>query len=131
MLVKNFISYTRIVEELIDSNYVCLIIKVGSDRCPPCVALDNGPLDELTKAINKGLNGKECLMINVNLSKQEGVEELFTKLQLSPPDSIPAFYIFAFKDNKLTFLKEDRGYDMQNPLAWRRNFAQSLLEKIQ
>lgn len=131
MPVKNFVSYEHLVEELIKGNYACLMIKVGSERCPPCVALDQGPLEELTKLIEKSLpEGKECLTINLNISKQSGVEELFDKLKINPPDSIPAFFCFSFKDNNLKFMREDRGYDMQNPLSWRQNFAKTFLEKL-
>lgn len=131
MLVENFTSYTNLIEKLLSGNYACLILKVGSERCPPCVALDQGPLEELTKLINQNLsNNKECLTVNINVSKHHGVEELFNHLKINLPDSIPAFYIFSYNNNKLTFIREDRGYDMQNPLAWRQNFVKILLAKM-
>lgn len=129
--VKIFSSYEDLVLELVSNKYIGLILKVGTDRCPPCLALDKGPLENVANTINKKLDSKEILVVNVNLSKNEAfAEELFEKLQINMPRSVPTFYIFSYKDNQLSLCETTAGFDMSNPEYWEKNFTDMIIKKI-
>ncbi len=134
LYVKNFTSYDDIKLNLRSGFYSGLLLKFGSETCPPCVALDKGSLADLTFAVNSQLEGSQLLTISINLSKQNP-EILFTKLNIPEherPHSIPAFYLFKYNIQEETLLRtmNERGYDMQNPKKWIENFSKLIVSKL-
>jgi hypothetical protein len=127
-LVENFKSYEDIKEKLKSDMYEGLLLKFGSDRCPPCKALDRGPLEELNTTVNKMLS-KKLLVINCNLTTDDLIP-LIAETAIVPPSSIPAFFIFKYKDNKLTLCGENVGYDIHSPKEWIKNFAELIMDSL-
>jgi hypothetical protein len=131
--MNNFISYNHIQEQLKTNQYVGLLLKFGSDRCPPCRALDAGPLDKLENMINEKIsNGKKILLVNCNLS-HHNFTELIAETYISMPSSIPAFYLLKYnpaKNNLLELKYETLGYDTYNPKKWLDEMCNIIVENL-
>ena len=132
--MKNFISYLDIQNELKTNNYNGVLLKFGSERCPPCRALDMGPLEELNNLVNRRLlNNKKLLIVNCNLSIHN-FTELIAETNISLPNSIPAFFLFKYdmtKSNLLNLKYESLGYDMYNPQKWLENMTNIIVDNLQ
>ena len=132
-LVKNFTSYTDIQTLLKTNNYAGLLLKFGSDSCPPCRALDKGPLEELNEKINKKLLNKQLLVINCNLSTHN-FTELIGETHIVMPRSIPAFFLLKFnpvKENLLDLKYEFLGYNMAEHSKWIENITNNIINSLE
>lgn len=132
-LVENFISYEDIVNKLKTNKYEGLLLKFGSDNCPPCRALDRGPLEELNTMVNKilELNNKKLLVINCNLSKHN-FTQLIAEMHISMATSIPAFYLFKYNTTtEKTQLKyECLGYNMAASREWLQQMTNNIINYL-
>jgi hypothetical protein len=130
-LVENFISYENIMNKLKTNEYKGLLLKFGSDNCPPCRALDRGPLEELNNMVNKSLDNKKLLVVNCNLSLHN-FTQLIAEMHISMARSIPAFYLFKYNENKqLTELKyECLGYNMADAKEWLQQMTSNIVSHI-
>jgi len=131
-LVKNFISYEDIMDQMKTQRYSSLLLKFGGERCPPCRALDRGPLEELNVYINKELLKKgtqTLLVVNCDVNHPQ-ITPLLAEMTLPSFNSIPAFFLFKYINNKLVLRNESRGYDMAQPKVWFENFAKLILSSL-
>lgn len=132
-LVKNFISYKVFSEIISNEKFSSILLKIGGERCPPCKALDNGPLEELNLILNEELskiNKNNILIFNCDLENPE-LYNLIINLNFSVPKSIPAFYLFLPNEkNFLNFIFSSFGYDVSYPKKWLSDFSSLILEKI-
>lgn len=131
-LVENFISYESLQNKLKANEYIGVLLKFGSDNCPPCRALDRGPLEELNNMVNKKLADKKLLVINCNLSKHN-FTQLIAELHISMATSIPAFYLFKYipeKTNLLELKYECLGYNAAESKEWLQRMSQNIINHL-
>jgi thiol-disulfide isomerase/thioredoxin len=134
-LVQNFISYDSLLNSFQNTGiYDSLLLKFGGEKCPPCRALDQGPLENLNKLINNSLeknNKKKLLIINCDVGKDDLIE-LINKTNIIPPKSIPAFFLLKYNEdnNQFIFLNTSVGYDMLEPTKWLDNFSQLIIKYL-
>ncbi len=130
---ENFTSYEEIETKLKTDKYIGVLFKFGTETCPPCKALDRGPLGDLNKMVDAKLpNGKKLLIINCDTSK-DNLRKLTTKTHIALPNSIPAFFLFKYnpaKGNLLDLKYESLGYDMYNSKKWLENMTNIILENL-
>lgn len=126
-LVKKFTSYEDIIKQLPD--YEGVLLKFGSPTCPPCVAVDRGPLEDLNNTVNKELSRihkKPVLFLSCDVSK-DNLVELVSETFITPPTSIPAFYILKNNNNQLKFCDSATGYNMEAPQDWIKKFTSLII----
>lgn len=133
-LIENFISYKDILSKLKTNEYAGLLLKFGADTCPPCRALDRGPLEELNNMVNSRIShlNKKLLIVNCNLSKDHLIE-LIAESHITPPTSIPAFFLFKYditKPNLLDLKYESLGYNMADSKNWLEQMANNIIKNI-
>lgn len=130
-LVENFISYSDILTKLNNGIYEALLLTVSAPMCSPCQALHRGPLETLNSMINKELEpmNKKLLVVKADLSKDD-LTELISSTNIKSPTSIPAFFLFQYKDNLLILREENVGYDVAHPTEWLNKFFNIILKKI-
>jgi hypothetical protein len=128
---ENFVSYSHLQEQLKSGKYSGVLIKFGTDRCPPCKALDKGPLDKLEGMINKKLaDGKKILIIVCNLEKDK-LQELFIKLNINSFKKIPAIFVYGInKDDSLVLKYKTTGYDTGNPEQWLNEISNEVVTNL-
>jgi hypothetical protein len=132
LLVENFVSYEDIKNKLKTDNFSGLLLKFGSDNCPPCRALDRGPLEELNTMVNKKLLNKKLLVINCNLSKHN-FTQLIAEFHISMATSIPAFYLFKYnpvKNNLVELKYECLGYNMAESKEWLEQMTKNIINYL-
>ena len=130
LLIENFISYEDIQKKIKSNEYEGVLLKFGSDNCPPCRALDRGPLEELNNMVNEKLH-KKLLVINCNLSKHN-FTQLIAELKISMATSIPAFYLFKYNptNNLLDLKYESLGYNMADPRDWLSKMTNNIINYL-
>ena len=131
-LVENFISYESLQTKLKTNEYVGVLLKFGSDNCPPCRALDRGPLEELNFMINKKLGDKKLLVINCNLSINN-FTPLIAELKISMATSIPAFFLLKYnptKNNLLDLIYECLGYNAAEAREWLEGMTKKVINYL-
>jgi hypothetical protein len=134
---EDFISYGKIKEELKTNKYAGVLIKIGSSTCPPCKALDKGPLDNLNRMVNEKLpKNKKLLIINFSLDKGNNKDDFMTLLNtlgIKVPNSIPALFLFKYNPTNKNLLElkyETLGYDMWNPNKWLNEMVNVIINHL-
>lgn len=131
-LIKNFISYEDILDHLKDNKYSGLLLKFGGERCPPCRALDRGPLEEVNVYVNRELSKRQekmLLVINCDVN-HPNITPLMAEISIPSFRSIPAFFLFKYLNNKLILKNESMGYDMAEPKIWFNSFTKIILNSL-